>query len=47
MYKIVITTKFNVINLQVEDIHEIDEVLEQPYIVSGEIEEVKERKLKK
>jgi hypothetical protein len=50
MYKITIKTKYNVINLEVEDYTtpEVQEILEQPYIIEVRIEKIgKVRKLEK
>lgn len=49
MYKLMIITKYNVINLEVEDIDdpEVQEILSQPYIVEVKIEKIKEKALKK
>lgn len=48
MYKVYIKTKFNTINLEVEDISGpyINEILEQPYIEEVRIEHIKEKELK-
>lgn len=49
MYKIRIVTKFNVINLEVEDINspEVQEILNQPYIIEIEMHKEKGKTLKK
>ena len=49
MYKIMIKTKYNTINLEVEDLNspEIHEILEQPYIVEVKIEQVGKKKVRK
>ena len=43
MYKLTIKTKYNVITLEVEDYNtpEVQEILEQPYVVEVKIEKVK------
>lgn len=48
MYKITIKTKYNVINLEVEDCNapEVQEVLDQPYVLEVRIEKIKELELK-
>ena len=49
MYKITIKTKYNVINLEVEDYNtpEIQEILEQPYILEIKIENLEKKKVRK
>lgn len=50
MYHITIKTKYNIINLEVEDYTtpEVQEILEQPYIIEVRIEKIgKVRKLEK
>ena len=44
MYKITIKTKYNVINLEVEDYTspEVQEILEQPYIIETRIDKIQE-----
>lgn len=34
MYEVDITTRFNVINIAVDDMSELDEVLSMPYVIS-------------
>lgn len=48
MYKVEIKTKYNTINLEVEDINnpEIQEIFDQPYILEIRIEDEKRRILK-
>lgn len=41
MYKIIIETKYNIINLITNDIEEYKEVFEQPYILDVKIKELK------
>lgn len=43
MYKITIKTKYNVINLEVEDYNtpEVQEILDQPYVEEVRIEQLK------
>ncbi len=47
MYKMTIKTKYNTITLETEDYHtpEIQEILEQPYIVEVKIEQTKDKTL--
>ena len=42
MYKLIIKTKYNVINLVVEDVNspEVKEILEQPYIIEFYMEKL-------
>lgn len=42
MYKLTIKTKYNVITLEVEDYNtpEVQEILEQPYVVEFKIEKI-------
>ena len=49
MYKITIKTKYNVINLEVEDYTtpEVQEILEQPYILEVRIDNLDKVKVKK
>ncbi len=49
MYKLKITTKYNTINLVIEDFNtpEIQEILEQPYIISVEMNEIKDNDMVK
>lgn len=44
MYKLVIKTKYNIINLLVEDLNapEVKEILEQPYVIEFYVESVKD-----
>ena len=46
MYQVTIKTKYNVINLEVEDYNtpEIQEILEQPYIIEVRIENLNKAK---
>lgn len=48
MYKITIKTLYNTIHLEVEDysIPSVQEILEQPYIVEVQIENLEKRKVK-
>lgn len=49
MYKITIKTKYNTINLEVEDYNDpqIQEILEQPYVLETKIEKIPVLELKK
>ena len=42
MYKLTIKTKYNIITLEVEDYNtpEVQEILEQPYVIEVEIEKI-------
>lgn len=44
MYRLIIKTKYNVINLTVEDINspEVKEILEQPYVIEFYAEAIKD-----
>ncbi len=44
MYKLVIKTKYNIINLLVEDLNapEVKEILEQPYVIEFYAEAIKD-----
>lgn len=48
MYQITITTKYNTIVLNVEDYNtpQVQEILEQPYIIQVKIEKVDKAKVK-
>lgn len=48
MYKLIIKTKYNTIELETDDLQkpEIQEILSQPYIKEVKIEKVQERILK-
>ena len=48
MYQITIKTKYNIINLEVEDLKspEIQEILEQPYILEVKIENLNKAKIR-
>lgn len=48
MYKLIIRTKYNTIELETDDLQkpEIQEVLSQPYIEEVKIEKIQERILK-
>lgn len=48
MYKLIIKTKYNTIELETDDLQkpEIQEILSQPYIEEVKIEKVQERILK-
>lgn len=48
MYKLIIITKYNTIELETDDLQkpEIQEILSQPYIEEVKIEKVQERILK-
>lgn len=48
MYKITIKTKYNIINWEVEDYNapEVQEVLDQPYVIEVKIEKIKTLELK-
>lgn len=48
MYKLIIRTKYNTIELETDDLQkpEIQEILSQPYIKEVKIEKVQERTLK-
>lgn len=49
MYHLTIKTKYNIINLDVEDYTtpEVQEILEQPYIIETRMEKVKAKVRKK
>lgn len=49
MYKVEIKTKYNVINMQIEDINDPKflEICEQPYVIEVRAEKIKELTLKK
>lgn len=51
MYELIIETKYNTIRLLIDDYNspEVQEILEQPYIISVEIHKIKKnaKKLKK
>ena len=49
MYRVIIKTKYNTINLKVEDYNDpkVQEILEQPYIIEAKIEKIKTLKKEK
>lgn len=49
MYKVEIITKYNTIELEVEDIYskEFIEIIEQPYVIEVKAERIKEKLLKR
>lgn len=48
MYKLIIRTKYNTIELEIDDLQkpEIQEILSQPYIEEVKVEKIQERTLK-
>ena len=48
MYKLIIRTKYNTIELETDDLQkpEIQEILSQPYIEEVKVEKIQERTLK-
>lgn len=48
MYKLIIKTKYNTIELETDDLQkpEIQEILSQPYIEEVKVEKIQERTLK-
>ena len=49
MYKVIITTKYNTIELKVEDLTDKNflEIVEQPYVIEVKVERIKEMALKR
>lgn len=49
MYKVEITTKYNTINIEVENLYseEFLQIVEQPYVIEVKVERIKEKVLKK
>ena len=45
MYKLIVTTKYNEIELIVDFPPEIDEILAQPYVIDVKVEKIKDNEI--